>query len=255
MEQLTDDSRSKFIEKEIIIDINLNRGNIINSGLSHNTKIDFKYPTFSIPAIDEELKYEITYENLSHDLRYVSDLLEHYLNSYTNILLTNPHNILVSFQKYKLNFLLFHINSFLLKRHIELISFLMKYKFEENYEIGEKLKEKFLDKSVDEILSMWTNNENFKGQIFENIDEVQEIRESFSAGVDTEKFLIELILFTSHKPSLSGIGIFMKYFKYILQSAIETMIIVTKKESEDNMLNFFQDVRTKLYFIQNFKVH
>lgn len=243
MEKLPEENlKSLMYHTCISVGSEINKENEINNKWPRTSVIEIKYPTFSIPQIDEELKYEITYENVMNDLRFVFDILDDYINLYTNILIKNPHNILASFQKYKLNFLIFHVNSFLLKRHIELLCFLIKYKFEECNEIEKKLKLNFVDKSVDDLIFMWTSNNKYIANIFEQIDDPLEIKENFAIGLDTEKFMIEQTLFNDEKPSLSGLGIFIKYFKYILQSAIETMKIITMKESEETMLNFLQDV-------------
>jgi len=243
MEKLIENSELNESDTQICFKTIIHKEKEINTNHNKNSYIEIKYPTFSIPQIDEDLKHEINYENLINDLRCVFELLEYYLNFYTEILVTNPHNILASFETYNLDFVIFHINSFLLKRQIELLSFIVKYKFENCLEIEKQLKEYVLEITLDDLISKWNSNYNHKGKILENFEIKIDIKEFFANELYNEKFMLENTLQNHEKPSLSSLGISIKYLKYILQTAIETMKILIKKESEENMLNFFHDVK------------
>jgi hypothetical protein len=224
---------------------------------------EIKYPTFDNALIDDELKTDITYEILINDFKAIFDLLEHYRNIFTDVLITNPGNLIASFKIYNLNFLIFHINGYLIKRQVELISYLIKIKFEHNDEekmkessLYELIKSEFENKTVDDLLLTWSSNETFRKHFFDNVENILEIREVFARELEQEKFLIEIALNSEETPSICGIGVFLKYLKLILLTAIGNVNNLDGSASEEGMLDFFQDVLFYILYISaaNYKL-
>ena len=219
---------------------------------------ELKYATFDDIAIDDQLKSDITYEILMNDFKSVSDILFHYRSIYSSLLLENPHNIIYSLKKYGLKFINFNINAFLLQRQLDLMSYVIKIKFEYvdeiyinlennlNNEIStneyiEIIKKVYYGKSLDDLIMEWTSDESLKKVIFEEVDDMVEIREIFSKGIESESFILKYVNKNIPTPSICGIGVLLKYLRMILEKAIANIQIMSNSFTEDMMLNFFQD--------------
>lgn len=219
---------------------------------------DLKYCTFDDINMDDQLKSDISYENLINDFKSTRDVLIHYRSIYSNLLVLNPHNIIYSFKKYKLNFINFNINAFLLLRQLDLMSYVLKLKFEHSDDISfefetnflntkisneylEIVKNEYYNKSIDDLILQWTGDENLKKIIFDEVDDISEIRETFSKGIECENFILSFIDKNKYSPSICGIGVLIKYLKMILERSICNIEILSNSITEEIMLDFFQD--------------
>jgi hypothetical protein len=220
---------------------------------------DLKYCTFDDITMDDQLKSDISYEILINDFKSTRDILIHYRTIYSNLLVQNPHNIIYSFKKYKLNFINFNINAFLLLRQLDLMSYVLKLKFEHSDDINldsenifqsqseitneflEIIKKEYNNKGIDDLILQWTGDENLKKIIFEEVEDMVEIRETFYKGIEYEKFILSFVDKNKNSPSICGIGVLLKYLKMILERSVYNIEILSNTITEEIMLDFFQD--------------
>jgi hypothetical protein len=218
-------------KQEEHLDLNESDDNNLSSSEKFYSSNHYKYPVFFNPEVDDELKTEISIENLSHDLNAIYLLLVDYYKKLSGILIKEC-SIHDEFKKYKLDFFVFHINTFFLIRKIELISNLM---ITNKDMMRKNIEEKYLEKALDDVILIW-NSENLT--LFNFIDDPFSIREEFSRHLEEEKIIIE----NRDELPLCLIGVFMIYLKHLMKETnlnLDTYILLS---NEDNMVHFFHDV-------------
>lgn len=226
------------MEKELFI----NQTQRLDNTYDISKPIDFKYPTFDDPMMDDELKKDITYIGLMTDIHSVVNLLDYFQDFYSSLLKNNPHNILDSFRKSNLNCVCFSVFALLIKRVIVLMNYLLTIKFENKNDIDvnsdkkEAIELEYINVDKEQLINTILNNNVFIPLLGE--DEIKEIREIFNEGFKKEKVILDCTV----SPSICGIGVGVKYLKVALEQVIMDIQLLSDKKVEDTILDFFQNV-------------
>jgi hypothetical protein len=201
---------------------------------------DTKYPTFEDNAFDDQLKTDITYDIMFDDIKSAIDIIDYYHSVFTQLVSSNPNNIIKEFKKYNLNFISFHIYGFLLRRQIKLMSMLIRLKFEPQYEneIKQYISKDYLEYNSELILADFVSNETHKKLLLSECDNIENIKIFFVKAEEAEKFLISI----DYTPSICGIGIAIKYVRYVLEQSIINIQVLEKELTQEIMLDFFLNV-------------
>jgi thiamine phosphate synthase YjbQ (UPF0047 family) len=218
-----------------------------------NTLLDFKYPTFDDPFIDSQLKFEIRYDTLISDITSSIDSL----NLFESLFLQSFDNIKIfsEFQVHKINFT--HSRAFILilKREINLLLYLLKYKFEGDDYVLKCIQEEYLiegepmlKKSItsDGFIIKRIEESNYNEDIISELDEIINKSENF------EKELLINYSNTLIKPSITGLSILIKFITSTINKGSKDLEKLLKEEkqklSEDLILDFFQVlIKTEIF--------
>jgi hypothetical protein len=222
-----------------------------------------KYPTFDDNLMDDQLKNDVTYETLMEDFKSVNnDIIPYFQHTYKKFIIDNPFNIIANFKLYELSYPKFFVFSFVLKRQLDLMSYLIKIKFENSQPEGnsinaysdqaidEIIKKEYLNSSVDEIILLIFSDEAFKKVVDNDVDiptgndgdKYHQFKTIVEKGLEDEKCLLSI----KDAPSICGIDIALKYMKIILERCIVSMQKLTNEIQEVPMIEYFQDVYKNL---------
>jgi hypothetical protein len=210
---------------------------LLSKSLSYKEKndkvlTDYKYATFDDPIMNNQLKTDITYDNLLCDIQSVLDLQKHCHKLYSNLILNNTNNILDSFEKYKININNINVYIQLLHRMNYLIGRLIQAKFSKEEDISTieyEIKENYIEINEDNVIE----------QIVKDQKEVKDEHINLiKQGLEKEKTLINI----NKSPSICGIGVAMKYYKILIEEFCMNLQIVTEQPTEEKLLDFFSHV-------------
>ncbi len=257
----SDTTDINFISNNIV---NANRHNSLSSLNSTNSLnpiekeklrhyTDIKFPTFDDKIIDTELSYEVTMESLFNDIHSSIHILLEYEKMFDTLFIEDKKNdILACFQTNNLNYLAFKLVPTVLRRHINLITCLIKLydkkkdteineinkHIETDYEISEsKIKENIMDSLV----------ANSKTKLSK--DQQTELNELMNKYLENENYILTKL--RNHKTSITGMSVSLKFLKVITNKTIESLEIIRNNHTEENLVLFFYNVMLYITFLEH----
>lgn len=216
---------------------------VLNHGSFQMEQI--KYPTFENEIIDEQLSNDISFDELMKDLKLVHDIFPIYFDGFTKLILSEKNNILKNFRIQKLKFINFHISLFFLYRQLELLSFLLTFKYEsQNVKDGKNLeivREKFgHHNNVNYVIELWMPNQSDRKMIFAEIEKLTELEKIFDKNLKNEDFLLNSF-FDNKGPTVCVCGVIVKFIKCIMERSIVVVEFLKGTIDKDVVLELFQD--------------
>jgi hormone-sensitive lipase len=185
MESIHNDLRDLKLQQNKVYKTELNENKFYNSKEIENLEIskvskykeysDIKYPTFEDVNLEEDLKNEITYENLLVDINCCEEALSHLCQNYDSLFFTYPkrETIKEKLKEHNMNHIVCKMLTSILKRQLTLINHLLRKKYSNNNEERE-LAQKFIIQNYLEL----SNEEILNQLIEENIN-------YFNNGIDS----------------------------------------------------------------------
>ena len=200
---------------------------------------DIKFPTFDDNNIENQLKEELSYENLIDDSNSILELLIYFEKFFIELLSSkNKQQIINLFNVHSLNYINFIACAFFSRRKITLVFYLAKEYFEGSNDILKKVIEKeytnvIIEKIVEDIFLITSGLEiNKEDEMF------CEINSLVKKNLESESF----ILASKLKPSIVGISIAFKFFKSIIDKTISEMKKIKIEYKEEIAIDFLQSV-------------
>lgn len=221
--------------------------------LENNQIVDFKYATFDDPFIDSQLKFEITYDTVISDITCCIDTIIFFDNLYTQSL--DNTKIYKEFRTHKISYINSKAFLFILKRQLNLLLYLIKYKFDGDNHALKYIKEEYLIEG--ELRFKITEMKDFfifKELQYDNCKEkiASELEEVICRSENFEKELLHDYSNRLWKPSITGLSILIKFINSSFNKAITDLEILLKdknhKLSEGIILDFFQVlIKTEIF--------
>jgi hypothetical protein len=205
--------------------------------------LDIKYPNFNDVQIDNELRHEITYNSLKEDITSTLELLDHLEKSlvifFNSERKSEIDKFFRKFNYSQINFLLY---SYLLRRKITLIYYMLSYKLEG--------KNEFIEKTIDENFISMTC-EKLRDFFFSFYDKLPFKKDdkfvSDSTQIIQNNMDHEKIIYLSHNiPSLSSIGVCIMFLKSIINESLDYFQSLIKYYNDETMINFLYAVNAYL---------
>jgi len=204
-----------------------------------------KFPTYDDETIDNELRFEITLDTLYSDIHSSNSLLEEFEKAYEDIIIKdNKGAILQLFAENNLNYLTFKLDAIILRRHLVLISYLIKLRFEDHKdEQIIKLLEKDYDIDDSQIINtLFVASVTFNGKIVEiSAEQENELLEFIKKNLENERCIKKTTL-RNHSPSITGLSLTLKMLKSLIVKISESLEEVKTNSKEANLILFFHSV-------------
>jgi hypothetical protein len=235
---------------------------IIN--IKNDSKNDIKYPTFEDFTLEEQLKTDVTSEDLMTDLKDCHEALNYLQRRYDFLFIEHKNGKMIKehLKDHNMNFKTYKVSIYVLERHVTLLYYLIILKYgkdeTDKENIKKLLKERYinLDYKILEETFMNENKKYFKS--LDNIEEdKQQILEIFRNVLKLEKSLIEFELKDEKfLPSIWSMNLSLKILKNTLDETSNQIneVILTKNLetiSEESMIKFFHNFY-KLEILSNF---
>ena len=204
---------------------------------------EVKYPNFNDVQIDHQLRYEITFDSLIEDINSSIELLDHLeKNLLVFFYSERQREIEKFFKKYDYNQINFLLYSFLLRRKISLIYYMLQIKLKGKTEFYEKtINETYITMTADKLRDIFVN---FYEKLPLKIDDevIYEFTQIIQNNLDHEK----IIYLFQNNPSLSSIGICLKFLKSLIHESLDYYQILIKDYKDDKMIEFLYSVNPYL---------
>jgi hypothetical protein len=252
---------------------------------------DIKYPTFEDINLEEQLKTEVTYENLLVDLNCCDEALSNLCHLYDTLFLTHPNGEFIKekLKEHNMNYIVCKMFSSILRRQVTLVYHLLRKKYSNNQEERETaekiINQEYLDVSNEEILNhLIEENKNYfkngNGSVNDNLDheklknsEILNVQEEREINQEFKNMIIEnlKVLIKSEKslidfenntknflPSICSLNLSLKILKSVIDETsnqIKEILQTGSKNienlSEETLIKFFHNCN-KIDILANF---